>query len=27
MHFAHYEDVPKALAEDVVARVTGTTRS
>jgi elongation factor G len=27
MHFAHYEDVPKALAEEVVARVTGTTRS
>ncbi|HJQ99005.1 MAG TPA: elongation factor G [Candidatus Polarisedimenticolaceae bacterium] len=27
MHFARYEDVPKALAEEVVARVTGTTRS
>jgi len=27
MHFAHYEDVPKALADEVVARVTGTTRS
>jgi elongation factor G len=27
MHFAQYEDVPKALAEEVVARVTGTTRS
>jgi elongation factor G len=27
MHFAHYEDVPKTLAEEVVARVTGTTRS
>ena len=27
MHFARYEDVPRALAEEVVARVTGTTRS
>ena len=26
MHFAQYEDVPKAIAEDVVARVTGTTK-
>jgi elongation factor G len=26
MHFARYEDVPKAIAEDVIARVTGTTK-
>jgi elongation factor G len=26
MHFAQYEDVPKAIAEDVIARVTGTTK-
>jgi elongation factor G len=26
MHFSQYEDVPKAIAEDVVARVTGTTK-
>ena len=26
MHFAQYEDVPKAIAEDVVARVTGMTK-
>jgi elongation factor G len=26
MHFAQYEDVPKAISEDLVARVTGTTK-
>jgi elongation factor G len=26
MHFAKYEDVPKAISEDLVARVTGTTK-
>jgi elongation factor G len=26
MHFAQYEDVPKAIAEDLVARVTGMTK-
>jgi len=26
MHFARYEDVPRAIAEDVIARVTGTTK-
>ncbi len=26
MHFAHYEEVPKAISEEVVARVTGTAR-
>ena len=26
MHFSRYEDVPKAIAEDVIARVTGTTK-
>ena len=26
MHFAQYEDVPKAISEDVVARVTGSTK-
>ncbi len=26
MHFSHYEEVPKAIAEEVVARVTGTSR-
>ncbi|MBZ5639041.1 MAG: elongation factor G [Acidobacteriia bacterium] len=26
MHFSHYEEVPKAISEEVVARVTGTAR-
>jgi elongation factor G len=26
MHFGHYEEVPKSIAEEVVARVTGTTK-
>jgi elongation factor G len=26
MHFSHYEEVPKAISEEVVARVCGTTR-
>jgi elongation factor G len=26
MHFARYEDLPRAIADDVVAKVTGTTR-
>jgi elongation factor G len=26
MHFSRYEEVPKAISEDVVARVTGTSR-
>jgi elongation factor G len=26
MHFSHYEDAPKAISEEVVARVCGTTR-
>ena len=25
-HFSHYEEVPKAISENVVARVTGTIR-
>ena len=24
MHFSHHEEVPKAIAEEVVARVSGT---
>jgi elongation factor G len=26
MHFSHYEEVPKSISEEVVARVCGTTR-
>ena len=26
MHFSHYEEVPKAIGEEVIARVCGTTR-